>query len=28
VHEGGLYAGRVDPVPWLGAHGVRLGGGC
>ncbi len=28
VHEGGLYASRVNPVPWLKAHGVSLGGGC
>lgn len=28
VHEGGLYAGRVNPMPWLEAHGVSLGGGC
>ena len=25
VHQGGLYASRVDPVPWLAAHGVALG---
>ncbi|MGY1650940.1 M23 family metallopeptidase [Geodermatophilus sp. SYSU D01119] len=25
VHQGGLYASRVNPVPWLAAHGVRLG---
>jgi murein DD-endopeptidase MepM/ murein hydrolase activator NlpD len=28
VHQGGLYASRVNPVPWLSAHGVSLGGGC
>ncbi|WP_246066192.1 M23 family metallopeptidase [Geodermatophilus aquaeductus] len=28
VHEGGLYASRVNPMPWLEAHGVSLGGGC
>ncbi|SDC88492.1 Murein DD-endopeptidase MepM and murein hydrolase activator NlpD, contain LysM domain [Geodermatophilus telluris] len=28
VHEGGLYANRVSPVPWLSAHGISLGGGC
>jgi murein DD-endopeptidase MepM/ murein hydrolase activator NlpD len=28
VHEGGLYAGRVDPMPWLAAHGISLGGSC
>ncbi len=28
VHEGGLYASRVDPMPWLSAHGVSLGGAC
>jgi murein DD-endopeptidase MepM/ murein hydrolase activator NlpD len=28
VHTGGLYANRVNPVPWLTAHGISLGGGC
>ncbi|MGY1745487.1 M23 family metallopeptidase [Blastococcus sp. SYSU D00695] len=28
VHRGGLYASRVDPVPWLSALGVSLGGAC
>jgi murein DD-endopeptidase MepM/ murein hydrolase activator NlpD len=28
VHTGGLYVNRVNPVPWLTAHGVSLGGGC
>ncbi|MEX5721792.1 M23 family metallopeptidase [Geodermatophilus maliterrae] len=28
VHEGGLYASRVNPVPWLTARGISLGGGC
>jgi murein DD-endopeptidase MepM/ murein hydrolase activator NlpD len=28
VHLGGLYASRVDPVPWLSAHGISLGGAC
>ncbi|MGY1829253.1 M23 family metallopeptidase [Geodermatophilus sp. SYSU D01180] len=28
VHEGGLYASRVDPMPWLRAHGISLGGAC
>ncbi|MGY1795100.1 M23 family metallopeptidase [Geodermatophilus sp. SYSU D00525] len=28
VHEGGLYASRVNPMPWLQAHGVSLGGAC
>ncbi|MGY1776897.1 M23 family metallopeptidase [Geodermatophilus sp. SYSU D00804] len=28
VHEGGLYASRVDPMPWLQAHGISLGGAC
>ncbi|MBM7805101.1 murein DD-endopeptidase MepM/ murein hydrolase activator NlpD [Geodermatophilus bullaregiensis] len=28
VHEGGLYASRVNPVPWLSARGISLGGGC
>ncbi|RBY79481.1 M23 family peptidase [Blastococcus sp. TF02-09] len=26
VHEGGLYANRVNPVPWLTGHGISLGG--
>ena len=28
VHTGGLYQNRVNPVPWLAARGVSLGGGC
>lgn len=28
THTGGLYANRVNPVPWLGARGISLGGGC
>jgi murein DD-endopeptidase MepM/ murein hydrolase activator NlpD len=28
VHTGGLYVNRVDPVPWLTARGISLGGGC
>ena len=28
VHTGGLYQNRVDPVPWLAARGVSVGGGC
>jgi murein DD-endopeptidase MepM/ murein hydrolase activator NlpD len=28
VHTGGLYGNRVNPVPWLTAHGISLGGGC
>ena len=28
VHTGGLYANRVNPMPWLTAHGISLGGGC
>jgi murein DD-endopeptidase MepM/ murein hydrolase activator NlpD len=28
VHRGGLYASRVDPLPWLSAHGISLGGAC
>ncbi|WP_245900265.1 M23 family metallopeptidase [Geodermatophilus normandii] len=28
VHEGGLYASRVNPMPWLEAHGISLGGSC
>ncbi|MGY1804874.1 peptidoglycan DD-metalloendopeptidase family protein [Blastococcus sp. SYSU D00922] len=28
VHTGGLYANRVNPVPWLSARGISLGGGC
>ena len=26
VHKGGLYADRTNPVPWLRAHGISLGG--
>ncbi|SOC50900.1 Septal ring factor EnvC, activator of murein hydrolases AmiA and AmiB [Blastococcus aggregatus] len=25
VHEGGLYANRVNPVPWLSQRGISLG---
>ncbi|MGY1815284.1 M23 family metallopeptidase [Blastococcus sp. SYSU D00820] len=28
VHQGGLYASRTDPVPWLSALGISLGGAC
>ena len=28
VHTGGLYANRVNPVPWLESRGISLGGGC
>jgi murein DD-endopeptidase MepM/ murein hydrolase activator NlpD len=28
VHTGGLYVNRVNPVPWLTARGISLGGGC
>jgi murein DD-endopeptidase MepM/ murein hydrolase activator NlpD len=28
VHDGGLYANRTNPVPWLSARGISLGGGC
>ncbi|SEP18415.1 M23 family metallopeptidase [Trujillonella endophytica] len=28
VHQGGLYANRVNPVPWLSALGISLGGAC
>jgi murein DD-endopeptidase MepM/ murein hydrolase activator NlpD len=28
THAGGLYANRVNPVPWLTARGISLGGGC
>ena len=28
MHTGGLYANRVNPVPWLTARGISLGGGC
>jgi murein DD-endopeptidase MepM/ murein hydrolase activator NlpD len=28
VHTGGLYANRTNPVPWLTARGISLGGGC
>ena len=26
VHDGGLYASRVNPTPWLEARGISLGG--
>ncbi|MGY1643685.1 peptidoglycan DD-metalloendopeptidase family protein [Geodermatophilus sp. SYSU D00703] len=26
VHQGGLYANRVNPVPWLTGHGISVGG--
>ncbi|MGY1752502.1 M23 family metallopeptidase [Blastococcus sp. SYSU D01042] len=26
VHEGGLYANRTNPVPWLSQRGISLGG--
>jgi murein DD-endopeptidase MepM/ murein hydrolase activator NlpD len=28
VHRGGLYASRVNPMPWLQSHGISLGGAC
>jgi murein DD-endopeptidase MepM/ murein hydrolase activator NlpD len=28
VHTGGLYVNRTNPVPWLSARGISLGGGC
>ena len=28
VHRGGLYASRVNPMPWLSSHGISLGGAC
>jgi murein DD-endopeptidase MepM/ murein hydrolase activator NlpD len=28
VHTGGLYVNRVNPMPWLTARGISLGGGC
>jgi murein DD-endopeptidase MepM/ murein hydrolase activator NlpD len=28
VHQGGLYASRVNPMPWLQSHGISLGGAC
>jgi len=28
THTGGLYVSRNNPVPWLTAHGISLGGGC
>jgi murein DD-endopeptidase MepM/ murein hydrolase activator NlpD len=28
THTGGLYANRVNPVTWLTARGISLGGGC
>jgi murein DD-endopeptidase MepM/ murein hydrolase activator NlpD len=26
VHHGGLYANRSNPIPWLSARGISLGG--
>ena len=28
VHQGGLYASRVNPMPWLQSRGISLGGAC
>ena len=28
VHRGGLYASRVNPMPWLQSHGISLAGAC
>ncbi|MFQ1004411.1 M23 family metallopeptidase [Modestobacter sp. SSW1-42] len=28
VHQGGLYVNRTNPVPWLTARGLSMGGGC
>ncbi|SDG07469.1 Murein DD-endopeptidase MepM and murein hydrolase activator NlpD, contain LysM domain [Blastococcus aurantiacus] len=28
THQGGLYQNRANPVPWLGARGITLGGSC
>ena len=28
VHQGGLYADRSNPVPWLAKRGIQLGGSC
>jgi murein DD-endopeptidase MepM/ murein hydrolase activator NlpD len=28
VHRDGLYEDRANPVPWLNARGISLGGGC
>ena len=28
VHQGGLYQNRTNPVPWLAARGMPLGGSC
>ena len=28
THLGGLYQNRADPVPWLAARGIALGGAC
>jgi murein DD-endopeptidase MepM/ murein hydrolase activator NlpD len=28
VHQGGLYASRVNPMPWLQQRGISLGGAC
>jgi len=28
VHQGGLYQNRTNPMPWLTARGLSLGGSC
>ncbi|GAB4080761.1 peptidoglycan DD-metalloendopeptidase family protein [Modestobacter muralis] len=28
VHQGGLYQNRTNPVPWLAARGLSVGGSC
>jgi len=28
VHQGGLYQSRTNPIPWLAARGMPLGGDC
>ena len=28
VHTAGMYDGRINPVPWLAARGVYMGGRC
>ena len=28
VHTDGMYQGRTNPIPWLAARGVNMGGRC
>jgi murein DD-endopeptidase MepM/ murein hydrolase activator NlpD len=28
VNTAGMYAGAVNPIPWLAARGVSMGGRC